>query len=227
MDHAIFRRGSISYDHFMRITKYGHSCVRLEQAGVALVVDPGVFADADVLAGADAVLITHEHPDHYQPELLRHSSAAIYTIDAVAAKIRAEVPEAADRLHVVAPGEVLDLGVRVDVVGEQHAVIHPDLPRFFNSGYLFDLGGSKVFHPGDSLELPQRAVDVLLVPSSAPWLRSADAVDFARGVGAATNLAIHDRVYTEFAHGILETQMKALLGAEQRYLRLPDGADLD
>ncbi|MFS3129756.1 MBL fold metallo-hydrolase [Nocardioides sp. Bht2] len=211
----------------MRITKYGHACVRLEHAGVSLVVDPGLFADAEVLAGADAVLITHEHPDHYQPELLRTSSAAIYTIDAVATKIRAEIPEAVDRLHVVAPGDVLDLGLRVEVFGEQHAVIHPDLPRFFNSGYLFDLGGSTVFHPGDALDLPKCTVDVLMVPSSAPWLRSADAVDFARAVGAPTNLAIHDRVYTEFGHGVLDTQMKALLGSEQRYLRVPDGTDLD
>ncbi|CAM3148692.1 MBL fold metallo-hydrolase [Nocardioides dubius] len=211
----------------MRITKFGHACVRLEHAGVTLVVDPGIFADADVLEGADAVLITHEHADHYQPELLRAGTAAIHTIDAVAAKIRAEVPEAAERLHVVEPGQVLDLGVRVEVVGEKHAVIHPDLPHFDNSGYLFDLGGTAVFHPGDALTLPQAAVDVLLVPSSAPWLRSADAVDFARAVGAPTNLAIHDRIYTEFAHGVLETQMKALLGTDQRYLRIADGADLD
>ena len=47
----------------MRITKFTHSCVRLEGDGV-LVVDPGEFSERSALDGADAVLITHEHPDH-------------------------------------------------------------------------------------------------------------------------------------------------------------------
>ena len=45
----------------MRITKLGHSCVRLEKDGAVLVIDPGVWTDADAaLAGAAAVMITHE-----------------------------------------------------------------------------------------------------------------------------------------------------------------------
>ncbi|HXO14185.1 MAG TPA: MBL fold metallo-hydrolase [Mycobacterium sp.] len=45
----------------MRITKLGHSCVRLEKDGAVLVIDPGVWTDAAAaLAGAAAVMITHE-----------------------------------------------------------------------------------------------------------------------------------------------------------------------
>ena len=72
----------------MRITKLGHACVRLEHEGTTLVLDPGVFTDAGALDGADAVLITHEHPDHYLPDHLRASDAAVFTIGAVAARIR-------------------------------------------------------------------------------------------------------------------------------------------
>jgi L-ascorbate metabolism protein UlaG (beta-lactamase superfamily) len=47
----------------VRITKYSHSCLRVEGDGV-LVVDPGVFSERSALDGVDAVLVTHEHPDH-------------------------------------------------------------------------------------------------------------------------------------------------------------------
>ena len=52
------------YAPVMLLTKLGHACVRLEKDDVRLVIDPGVWAGPDVLAGASAVLITHEHVDH-------------------------------------------------------------------------------------------------------------------------------------------------------------------
>lgn len=211
----------------MRITKFGHACVALEHSGVRLVVDPGGFTDPGVAAGADVVLITHEHFDHYDPEQLRATDAPIVTIDAVARKIATDAPELSDRVRTVTPEEQLDLGLPVAVVGEMHAVIHPDLPRITNSGYVFDLGGTIVYHPGDALTLPHTPVDILLAPSSAPWLKASEAVDFTRAVAAPRNLAIHDRIYTEAAHGVLQSQMDNLLASGQRWERIPDGSDLD
>lgn len=209
----------------MRITKFGHACVRIQHQGTTVVVDPGVFTDAAAVAGADAVLLTHEHPDHYLPDHLLAANAPVFTIAAVAAKVRADAPDLP--VTVVAPGESFDVGVPVRAVGELHAVIHPEFDRITNSGYVFDLGGAKVYHPGDSLTEPGEAVDVLLVPSSAPWLKASEAVDFARAVKAPRNLAIHDRIYTDAAHGILEQHMNAFLPAEGlEYLRRADGEDL-
>ena len=212
----------------MRITKLGHACVRLEHEGAALVLDPGVFTDAGALDGADAVLITHEHPDHYLPEHLRSSDAAVFTIGAVAARIREEAPDVAERVTVVAPGESFDAGgLAVRAVGERHAVIHPELPRFDNSGYLVTLGGSRLYHPGDALTGPGEDVDVLCLPVSAPWLKVSEAIDFAREVGAPRNLAIHDRVYSEAGLGIVDGHLERFLSpAGQAYARLADGADL-
>src|SRR4051812_14196668 len=118
----------------MRIFKHGHACVRLESDGQVVVIDPGMFTAADALDGATAILITHEHPDHWTPDLLAASSAPIFTIAAVAEQIRANAPDAADRVTVVAPGERFDAGVQVTAVGEKHAIIHPELPHFDNSG---------------------------------------------------------------------------------------------
>jgi L-ascorbate metabolism protein UlaG (beta-lactamase superfamily) len=210
----------------MRITKLGHSCVRLEHDGTVVVVDPGMFTEAGATDGADAVVITHEHPDHYLPDQLRATEAPVFTIDAVAAKLRDEAPDVAERLTVVSPGEAFDPGIPAVAVGELHAVIHPDLPRFFNSGYLFTLGDVTVYHPGDALTLPEQPVDVLLVPVCAPWMRAAEGIDFARAVGAPRNVAIHDRVYSEAGLRIVDGQYGLLLPETQTYTRLADGQDL-
>jgi L-ascorbate metabolism protein UlaG (beta-lactamase superfamily) len=211
----------------MRITKFGHACVRLEHDGTTIVLDPGVFTDREAVDGVDAVLITHEHPDHYLPDHLRATDAPVFTIEAVAARIREDAPDVAERLTVISPGEVFDPGLPVRAVGELHAVIHPEYPRISNSGYVVTLGDARVYHPGDALTPPGEAVDVLLVPVSAPWLKVSEAIDFAREVGSPRNLAIHDRVYSEAGLAMVETHMNAFLSKHsQEYVRLPDGADL-
>ncbi len=211
----------------MRIVKFGHACVRVEHDGVAVVIDPGVFTEVGALDGADAVLVTHEHADHYLPDHLRATDAPVFTIDAVAARIREDAPEVAERVTVVAPGEEFDAGLPVRAVGELHAVIHPEFPRFYNSGYVLTAGQQKVYHPGDALTPPEEEVDLLFVPVSAPWMKASEAIDFARAVKAPRNLAIHDRVYSEAGLGIVDGHMNAFLpDAGQEYVRLADGAEL-
>jgi L-ascorbate metabolism protein UlaG (beta-lactamase superfamily) len=210
----------------MQITKFGHACIRVEHEGRTVVVDPGMFTDAEAVDGADAVLITHEHPDHYLPDHLRATDAPVYTIDAVAARIREDDPEIAERVTVIEPGQEFDPGIPTVAVGELHAVIHPDLPRFFNSGYLLTLGAVTLYHPGDALTVPEQQVDVLCVPVCAPWMRAAEGVDFARAVGAPRNLAIHDRIYSEAGLRIVDGHYVLLLPESQTYTRLPDGESL-
>lgn len=211
----------------MRITKFGHACVRIEHDGGTLVLDPGVFTDPEALDGADAVLITHEHVDHCLPAHLAGDDAPVFTIDAVASKLRDEAPEAFERTTVVAPGESFTAaGLSVTAVGELHEVIHPELARFYNSGYLIEVDGTTLFHPGDALTGPGQPVDLLFLPVSAPWARSRDLIDFARATGAPRNVVIHDRVYSEAGSGIFDTQINTLLPEGQAYTRLADGADL-
>lgn len=211
----------------MRITKFGHSCVRLEYDGHVVVVDPGMFTDPEAVDGAGAVVITHEHPDHYLPDHLARTDAPVFTIDAVASKIRDDLPDVAERVTIVEPGDSFDPGIPAVSVGERHAVIHPDLPRYNNSGYLFTMGDTTVYHPGDALTLPEQTVDVLCVPVCAPWMRVAEGVDFARAVGAPRNLAIHDRIYAEAGLRIVDGLFGLLLPETASYSRLADGTDLD
>lgn len=207
----------------MRLTKFGHACVRIEHDGVVVVIDPGMFTGPEAVDGADAVLITHEHPDHLYADNLRRTDAPIWTIEAVRAAMPADLQP---RVNVVQAQDSIDVGFEVTVVGELHAVIHPELPRVHNSGFLLRAGGRTIYHPGDALTDPGEAIDLLLLPVSAPWLKASECIDFARRTGAEANLAIHDMVYSEAGLGIMDGHLERFLSAHsQGYQRLNAGSD--
>jgi L-ascorbate metabolism protein UlaG (beta-lactamase superfamily) len=211
----------------MRLTKFGHACVRIESGSRAVVVDPGSFTEPDAVDGATAVLITHEHADHFHLDHLRATDAPVFTISAVAEQIAADAPDVAERVTVVAPGQSFDAGHPVTAVGRWHKLIHEEGPRFANSGYLVDVDGLTVYHPGDAFALPAREVDVLLLPVSGPWLRLGEAIDFARAVGAPRNVAIHELVSSEIGLGITDARLRDFLGArDQDYVRTSSGSDV-
>lgn len=213
----------------MRITKFGHACLRIESGEAVVVIDPGAFTEqSEAVEGATAVLVTHEHPDHWTVDHLRRAQAPVHTIAAVAAQVRDADPEVAEQLRVVRPGERIDVGVPVEVVGEKHAVIHPDLPHFDNSGFLLDVEGTTIFHPGDALTVPDRTVDLLLLPVSAPWLKISEAIDFARAVAAPRNIGIHDAIYSETGHKVVTSHLERFLGEQGgSYARVAPGADVE
>lgn len=211
----------------MRITKLGHACVRISSGDTTLVIDPGGFTEPDAVDGASAVLVTHEHADHLDVGHLRGTDAPVYTIAAVAEQIAAQAPDVRERVTVVAPGEEFDAGLPVTAVGEWHAVIHQELPRFHNSGFLVSAEGATLYHPGDSFTMPGRSVDVLFTPVSGPWNKLAEVVDFARVVAAPRNVAIHELVASDIGLNIIDGRLEAMLGSrEQSYERVAAGQDV-
>ncbi|MGV9254107.1 MBL fold metallo-hydrolase [Streptomyces sp. NPDC003697] len=210
----------------MKFTKKSHSCVRLEKDGRTLVVDPGGFSEQDAAAGADAILITHEHPDHFDEGRVRAAldadpGAEVWTLRSVAEQISAAFP---GRVHTVGHGDTFTAaGFEVEVHGELHALIHPDIPRITNVGYLID--GGRVFHPGDALTVPGRPVETLMLPVHAPWNKIAEVIDYVREVKPQRAYDIHDALLTELARPIYDRQIGALGGAE--HLRLSPGASTE
>ncbi len=211
----------------MRITKFGHSCIRIEHDGQVVVIDPGSFTEREAVDGATAVLVTHEHADHLDVGHLAATDAPVWTIEAVRAQIAEADPAVAERVRVVAPGQQFDAGLPVTAVGELHAVIHEDLPRFHNSGFVLDVAGTRIYHPGDSFTPAGGPVDVLLLPVHAPWSKVSEVVDFSRAVGATRSVAIHDGLLNQAGLTVVGRVLGGLLDTDgHRYERVEPGTDL-
>jgi len=94
------------------------------------------------------------------------------------------------QVTAVVEGERFDVdGFDVAVFGSLHASIHQDIPQVANVGYLID---GNVYHPGDSYYVPAATVRTLLVPTSGPWTKFGEAVDFVRAVNPESAVQIHE-----------------------------------
>ena len=212
----------------MRFTKLGHSCVRLEKDGGALVIDPGTWSGpAAALAGAAAVMVTHEHPDHFDADAIRAALRASPDLTLWAnPSITGQFAEFGDRVHQTRHGDALSVaGFDVHVYGQDHARIHQDIPLVVNTGFLVD---GDLFHPGDSFTVPEDPVRTLLVPISAPWLKAGEMIDYFRAVAPARGYAIHDAILNDNGLGLM-TGLMSLAAAPSGapVARLEPGTSLE
>lgn len=181
----------------MKLTHLGHACLLVETDGARLLVDPGTMSSFEGVEGLDAVLVTHQHPDHVDAArlvtLLAANPGARLVVDPDSVTAVEGLP--AD--HVVArPGDRLTFGgTTVDVVGGLHAAVYGDVPGCTNSAYVVDEGA--FVHPGDSFFVPPFEVDVLAVAIDGPWLKLAEAVDYVHAVSPRVAVPIHEGETTD------------------------------
>ncbi len=165
----------------------------LDTGSARLLFDPGAFsAGFEELRDLDAILITHQHFDHLDtarlPALVAANPQAALIVDPGSVEETTKLGLTAEQ---VAPGDTLTLGgVEVAVVGGEHAIIHPSVAMPPNTGYV--VGNGAFYHPGDSLFVPGGRIDVLGVPTAAPWLKTGEAVDFLRTVAPRVAVPIHE-----------------------------------
>lgn len=232
---ACFSSGGAEYAGLMKLTKYTHSCVRLEQDSEVLVIDPGTFSEAaQALDGAATVLITHEHPDHLDREAVlaameRDADLQLFAPHSVAESLRAEVGDTAVRTRIidVMPETSLELpGFLIQTFGGQHALIHPHIPMVANIGYLIN---EELYHPGDSFIVPHGLqTKTLLVPVHAPWSKTAEVIDFVIAVRAQKAYPIHEALLNPTGMAMIEGHLKRI-GAHYgtEYEHLDAGASVE
>jgi len=190
----------------MKLTKYEHACFTLEKGGKLLVVDPGVFtSDLGAPENVVAIVVTHEHPDHFDPTalgaLIAHNpDAIILAHESIVSKLGDTLPHKA-----IASGE--ELGVEpfhLKFYGGEHAVIHPSMSVIPNLGVMID---QKVYYPGDSFACPDESVDVLALPVSAPWCKISEVMDFLYAVKPRAAFPTHDAILSDTGKKLIDTML--------------------
>lgn len=210
----------------MRITKHEHACLVVTSAEEVLVVDPGSLTLPLLdLENVVAIVITHEHADHWTPEQLarileRNPDAKVFGPAGFAAA-------ASDfTVDTVTDGDTREAGgFRLAFYGTKHAVIHESIPVIDNVGVLVN---DELYYAGDSFTVPPVPVNTLAVPAGAPWLKISETMDYLAEVKPKRAFPTHEMVLSvvgkDLANARLENVTK-LGGGE--YYPLEPGESID
>lgn len=180
----------------MQITKYEHSCIEVKEGSSRLIIDPGIFSKSlNDFSIIDAVVITHEHQDHFDPVKIQsiikaNPSVQIITTSQVAKALNSKNAKTA-RL-----GEEYSIGkLKLEFFGEKHEL-------FTDVENIAVLVNNRFYHPGDSYTLPNVPVEVLSAPASAPWLRVTEASKFITDIRPKIAFPSHNALLSEIGESI-------------------------
>lgn len=183
-----------------------------EEQGKRLVLDPGAYSEPlDGLTDVIAVVITHAHDDHcFEAQLDRLVASSPDLMIYGPPQVRTRLEKY--RTTAVYLGDFYPVGpFTLEFFGDQHAVIHPSFPVLENRGVLIN---DSVYYPGDSFTLPDRPVELLAVPTSAPWLKISEIMDFVAAIKHKKSLATHNALLSEFGHTLSNGRVKAITEAQ-------------
>lgn len=179
----------------MKVTKFGHCCLLVQEEGLRILTDPGNLTTAqNNLSEVDVVLITHDHQDHLHlaslQEILKNNpNIKIITTTAVGELLKSK---SINDFQVVEEKQEINIdSVKFKGFGTQHAVVHSDLGDMANTGYLI---ANKLFYPGDAFTQPDVPVDILALPVAGPWMKISEAIEYAMQVKPRKAFPVHDGI---------------------------------
>lgn len=211
----------------MRVMKLEHACLTVELGGKELVIDPGMYSEAPPrITNPVAITLSHIHDDHsFQPHiealLARNPGLQIFGTEEVAQKLeglKVTKVHHGDR-HIVE-------GFTLDFYGYFHQEIHRSIPLVENFGLMVN---GELYYPGDSYTVPEAEVQTLACPSSAPWLKIADVIDFLNEVRPKRCFPTHNALLSEHGHKLQNARISELTeqsGGEFRYLEVGESWEL-
>lgn len=211
----------------MLLTKYEHACFTVEKEGKLLVVDPGVFTtDLPALENVAGIVVTHDHPDHFDAAalgaLIAHNpTATIYAPSEITKQLGDTLPHQA-----VDTAQTIDCGpFTIEFLEAPHAVIHEEMPHPANLAVMIN---NSLYYPGDSFTSPNKPVAVLALPTAAPWMKIGEALDFLRAVKPQLAFPTHDAIASQAGKSLADTmtpEFASAVGAT--YQRLDGPIEID
>jgi L-ascorbate metabolism protein UlaG (beta-lactamase superfamily) len=206
----------------MKISKFEHALLVVELEGEQLVIDPGSYSKLPELENVSTIVLTHLHDDHsFAPHIKaikeQFPDSRVFGTSEVANKLKeiaVEVVLHGDR-HQVGP-------FTLDFFGDLHQVIHRSIPLVQNVGVMVN---STLYYPGDSYTIPEQKVELLACPSSAPWLRISDVIDFLEQIRPGNCFSTHNALLSEHGHNLQNGRIREIVekhGGTYRYLAVGD-----
>lgn len=154
-----------------------HASICLEHDGRVIYVDPvtqlrGRTVDYSALPKADIILVTHEHPDHYDTAALRQlttdKTQLIMNPRCVELYGSGQAMKNGDK-QPLAGGGALE-AVPAYNTTEGHLQFHP---KGRDNGYVLTLGGLRLYIAGDTEDIPEMAdikdIDIAFLPCNQPF----------------------------------------------------------
>ncbi len=169
----------------MKITKLGHSCLLVEMPepmNRTVLFDPGKFSQVDVvsLAFLDDIVITHEHADHCDQEVIK--------------KLVEKFPDVRIKTPVALVSKLEGISVTSDAVAgiELFDAKHEGHSPFMNPPENIGVHYLDILtHPGDSHTFIE-SKQILALPITAPWGSTDMAVQLALQLKPKNIVPIHD-----------------------------------
>ena len=197
----------------MKVTKYEHACLVIEESGENLIIDPG-FYTRPMLDTKDVkvIVITHMHDDHcFEEQLDRiiqdNPGVQLFGTDEVAKRL---APRNVTSVH---HGDFYKVGAfTIEFFGDMHAEIHRSIPLIQNSGVMVI---DYLYYPGDSFTRPDRTVELLACPSSAPWAKISEMMDFVNDIKPKRCFPTHNVHLSELGHQMYNGRIQAATEAHQ------------
>jgi len=211
----------------MKLTKYGHACIVLEEGSKRLVIDPGVFTDDfGGTANIVAVVITHIHQDHCSEDAISaiisaNPDVVIFTTKDVADRFRQP------NIIAVKNGQTETVGpFSLAFSGDMHAKLPANAPALYNTAVMVN---EQFFYPGDSYTEPNVPITTLAVPANAPWMRAEESMDYITRVRPKRCIPTHNGLLSEAGHSIYNGALQGAAeqaGALFTYLKPGESIDL-
>ena len=195
----------------MQITKLEHACLVLEQGNKRVIVDPGSYTRSVAeYENVEAVVITHMHDDHCSEAqldaiLAKNPNAAIYGTDEVCKRLENYQTIAVHHGDFYTHPEFT-----LEFFGDMHAEIHRSIPLIQNCGVMVN---DLLYYPGDSYTQPDRKVEFLACPTSAPWLKIGDVMDFIDAVKPSRCMPTHNVHLSAIGHELNNGRVKMVTEA--------------
>lgn len=210
----------------MKLTKYGHACLFLNNNGPKIIIDPGCLTELPTdLTNVVAVIITHPHADHLDIKNLQqiarsNSKLKIYGIDE---SIKGCEQINATKIVIDKNTTINEAGLEIDLYYVDHAVIYKTSP----CKNLAVKVANELYYPGDSFHVIPDLVKVVAVPVSAPWLKTSESIDFALAINAKTVFPTHDGLFNDAGQQVTDNWLsKSLEEANKEFRRLAIGESL-